>query len=78
MKLYNLNIILKLEKKIESIDKKYYAILGVILNFINEDEQIYQNIAISPLWHKETNEYIIKLSFFEEHIYKRFFDMMSK
>jgi len=71
-------MILKPLKKVNSVDKKYYAILWVILNFINEDEKIYENISISPLWEMENNEYYIKISFFEEEVYKRFFDIMSK
>lgn len=77
IKFYSLNMIVKPKRRVENIDSKYYAILWVILQFINEDESIYQNISISPLWQLQEDEYFIKISFFEEEIYKRFFDIMS-
>lgn len=77
MKFYAINIILKLKKNIHEIDNKYYAILWAILNFINEDEKIYENITISPLRHRQGSEHIIKMSFFDESIYKRFMDILN-
>lgn len=77
MKFYKIHLLLKLTKDIKNIDKKYYSVLGVILSFINEDENIYENITISPLIQESEFEFHIKLSFFEEEVYKRFFSIMS-
>lgn len=77
MKFYKINIILKLLKDVKDIDKKYYAILWVILNFIEEDEWIYENITISPLNKIKWNEFSVDISMFSEEIYERFFKFLK-
>jgi hypothetical protein len=50
MQFYKIQLNLNLSKQVDQIDKKYYAVLGGILDAVDNDQTIYQNIlSISPL-----------------------------
>lgn len=78
MKFYSIDLLLNNTKKIKNLDPKYYSILWVILKIINEDENIYNNITISPLWHKKEWEIsYCKISIFGQSIYNEFIKIIN-
>jgi len=70
---------LYLNKSVEKIDKKYYSVLGWILDAIDNDQQIYQNtLSISPLINLENNQFKIFVSLSSEKSTKDFINKITQ
>ena len=79
MQFYKIQLNLNLSKQVDQIDKKYYAVLGGILDAVDNDQTIYQNIlSISPLVNLWNNQFKIFVAIKNKEITENFISKILK